>query len=240
MDDIRHIAIMQPYFFPYIGYWQLVNLADKFVIYDDGNYIINGWINKNRILGQGGFTSQLISIDVSHASPNKKISEMERVIFPAKLRKIESSLEHRYRKAPFYQDSMEVIFPILENRETNLVRYLQFLLEEVSKYLGITTEFYLSSEVEKDGLEHVSDKVFRICNHFGCTNYVNPIGGQVFYDKHDWKERGGVNLQFIRRDDDISYRQFDYDFVPDLSIIDVMMFNSRDEIHDLLNRYTLL
>jgi hypothetical protein len=93
----------------------------------------------------------------------------------------------------------------------------------------------------KKTLKHVEDKVFRICHHFGITNYINPSGtGMQLYDKAHWKEAGDINLSFLRRNEDIRYKQRSDEFVPDLSIIDLMMYCSRDELHDILNRYHFL
>ena len=240
METSRKIAIMQPYFFPYIGYWQLIKAVDVFVIYDVGKYIPHGWMHRNRVLGFDGVTPLQIDMTVSKASYNKAIFEMQRLIVPQKARKLEATLQQRYRKAPYYDEAMKVIKPIIYDSEPDLVKYLTRLLKDISSYQGLETRFALASEVPLDGLEHVEDRLFKICDWFGIKDYVNPIGGTQFYDKEVWKERGGVNLSFLKRDDDISYRQFKYDFVPDLSIIDVMMFNSREEIAVLLDKYTLL
>ena len=236
----RHIAIMQPYFFPYIGYWQLIHAVDMFVVYDDGKFIKQGWIGRNRIIGQDG-NPQMIDIEIKQKSQNRKINEMQRVVSEPRTRRTIRKLDYVYRKAPYYADAMRVIEPILLDEEPDLVRYLVTQLKSVAAYLGIDTEFRLSSEVSKDGLERYEEKAFRICHHFGITNYVNPSGaGMQYYDKAHWKEVGGIDLQFLRRDEDIRYKQFNNEFVPDLSIIDLMMFCSRDELHDILNRYHFL
>ena len=239
-DGKRRIAGMQPYFFPYIGYWQLIHAVDVFVIYDDGKFIKQGWIGSNRIIGQDG-SPQKIDIEIKHQSCNRKINEMQRRVCEPRARHTIRNLYHVYRKAPFYADAMRVIEPILLDEEPDLVRYLTKQIKAVAAYLGIDTEFHLSSEVSKEGLSHVEEKVFRICHHFGITDFVNPSGaGMQLYDKEHWKEAGGINLQFLRRNEDIRYKQFTDEFVPDLSIIDLMMFCSRDELHDILNRYHFL
>ena len=240
IEGKKHIAIMQPYFFPYIGYWQLIHAVDVFVVYDDGLYIKGGWIARNRILGQDG-KPLMFHTEISHASPNRRINELKRRICEPRVRHTIRNLYQLYHKAPHYTEAMRVIEPILLDEEPDLVCYLTKQLKQVAAYLGIDTEFHLSSEISKEGLEHVEDKLFRICHHFGITNYVNPSGvGMQYYDKTHWKEAGGINLQFLRRNEDIRYKQFNNEFVPDLSIIDLMMFCSRDELHDMLNRYHFL
>ena len=240
IDGKRHIAIMQPYFFPYIGYWQLIHAADIFVVYDDGMYIERGWIGRNRIFGQDG-KPKLICTDIIRASRNHRINELQRRVCVPRARHTIRNLYAVYHKAPHYADAMSVIEPILLDEEPDLVRYLTYQLKAVAAYLGIDTEFHLSSEVNKEELEHSEEKAFRICHHFGITDYINASGaGMELYDKAYWKESGGINLQFLRRDEDIRYKQFSDEFTPDLSIIDLMMFCSRDELHNILNRFHFL
>lgn len=233
----RRIAIMQPYFFPYIGYWQLMAMADLFVVYDDGLFRKKGWIHRNRILGYG--PPKLIGTQVLDMSCNRKINETVRIYDPIYVAKTLRGLEYRYRRAPHYAEVMEVIRPHIDNRETNLVRYLLGGLEAVRTYLGIETPLVLSSTVDKAGADGAVAKAGRICEKFGIRNYVNPIGGAELYTREEFA-RYGMDLSFIRRNDDIAYVQFEDAFVPDLSIIDVMMFNSVPEIRDLLKRYTLV
>ena len=236
----RHIAIMQPYFFPYIGYWQLIHAADVFVVYDDGMFIERGWIGRNRILGQDG-KPQLICTDMIRASKNRRINELQRRVCVPRARHTIRNLYALYHKAPNYAEAMSIIEPILLDEEPDLVRYIVKQLKTVAEYLGIDTEFHQSSEVSKEGLQHAEEKAFRICHQFGITDYINPSGaGMQLYDKAYWKEAGGINLQFLRRDEDIRYRQRTEEFVPDLSIIDMMMYCSRDELHNMLDRYKLL
>lgn len=239
MMDEKHIAIMQPYFFPYIGYWQLINAADTFVVYDDGAFIDSVWICRNRILNHEGTGPMNFGIRVSHGSHNKIIYQVERTDIEWVSGKLMKTLAERYKRAPHYNEVIEVIRPLILNPEKNLSRYLTCIIKGVASYLGIKTDIHLSTEVSKEGLEHVDKKVARICDHFGIHNYINPIGGMQFYDKAEWAANG-VNIQFLKRNDDIRYRQFYFKYVPDLSIIDIMMFCSREEIGKLLNEYTLL
>jgi hypothetical protein len=145
-------------------------------------------------------------------------------------------LEYYYKKAPHYNEAMEVIKPILLDEEPDLTRYLVKQLRAVSDYLGIKTEIRLLSEVSARWDCRAPEVIRRACEHFGITNYINSITGTKYYDKETFREMG-INLQFLRRNDDICYKQRCDDFVPDLSIIDVMMYCSRDEIHDMLDRY---
>jgi len=239
IDGKRHIAIMQPYFFPYIGYWQLIHAADMFVVGDSVHYIKHGWINRNRILGEGG-QPQLFSIEVSHASCNRLIHEMERVVSRKQAEYLCLVLKFYYGQAPYYSEAMEVIKPILLDEEPDLTRYLVKQLRAVAEYLDIKTEIRMLSEVS-DRWEYRSPEIIRrTCEHFGITDYINPSGaGMSYYDKGEFREMG-INLSFLRRNEDIRYKQRSDEFVPDLSIIDLMMYCSREELHDILNSYHFL
>ena len=232
----QHIAIMQPYFFPYIGYWQLIHAADVFVVGDSVHYIKHGWINRNRILGEGD-QPQYFGIEVSHASSNRLICETKRVVSRKQAEYLCRVLKFYYSQAPHYNEAMEVIKPILLDEEPDLTRYLVKQLRAVSDYLGIKTEIRLLSEVSARWDCRAPEVIRRACEHFGITDYINPSGaGMDYYDKDAFREMG-INLQFLRRNEDIRYKQFGGEFVPDLSIIDLMMFCSRDEIYDMLDRY---
>ena len=239
IDGQRHIAILQPYFFPYIGYWQLIHDVDMFVIGDNVSYIKHGWINRNRILGEGG-QPQFFGIEVSHASCNHLISETKRVVNRKQAEYLCRVLKFYYSKAPHYDEAMEVIKTILLDEEPDLTSYLYKQLRTVADYLGIKTEFRLLSEVSPRWECRSPEIIRRTCEHFGFTNYINPSGaGMEYYDKEKFREMG-INLQFLRRNEDIRYKQYSDEFVQDLSIIDLMMFCSQDELHEILNRYHFL
>ena len=238
-DGKRYISLMQPYFFPYIGYWQLIHASDLFVIGDSAHFIQNGWINRNRILGQRGLP-QYFGIEVSKASAERYISETCRVVNLKRADKMCRVLGYYYSKAPHYSEAMEVIEPILLDEEPDLTRYLVKQLKVVAEYLGIKTEFRLLSEVSERWDCKAPEVIRRTCEYFGMTDYINPSGaGMSYYNKDEFREMG-INLQFLRRNEDICYKQRSAEFVPDLSIIDLMMYCSRDELHDILNRYHFL
>jgi hypothetical protein len=145
-------------------------------------------------------------------------------------------LEYYYSKAPYYNEAMEIIRPIIMDEETDLTRYLVRQLRTVAEYLGITTEIRLLSEVSARWDCKAPEVIRRTCLHCGCTDYINSITGTKFYAKEAFGEMG-IDLHFIRRNDDIRYKQRSDEYVPDLSIIDTMMYCSRDELHDMLDRY---
>lgn len=232
------IAGMQPYFFPYIGYWQLINAVDVFIVYDDGKMITDGWMHKNRILGPDKHTPTTIGLLLKDKSVNHRIFEIERHIDARNTRKIIRSLETTYGHSPHYVETMQLLRPLLNDEEPNMSRYLTHCLHAVCDHLGITTRFVISSTIDKTGLDHFMDKVERLGKTIGITDFINPIGGKEIYDKAEWKRRG-LSLTFLQRRDTIRYQQFGPEFVPDLSIIDMLMFCSVDEIRQILDEYDL-
>ena len=230
------LAIMQPYFFPYVGYWQLINAVDKYIIYDDVNFIKGGWINRNKILMNG--EDKQINLQMHNASPNKLINEVEvlgNIVYNKKLLK---TLESNYGKAPYFSDAFPVINNIITLEEKNLAKYLESSIRLVCKYLSINTEILVSSEIKKNNELRGQDKVIEICKILEADEYINAIGGQDIYSREDFDAQR-ILLRFLKTGK-IIYRQLMNDFVPNLSIIDVMMFNSPEQIKELLEIYELI
>lgn len=230
------VGIMQPYFFPYIGYWQLMNAVDKYVIYDDVNYIKGGWVNRNRILVNG--RPQYFNVPMSGASPFKLIKEVEVNNDGRIIEKNMRILEGAYRNAPYYKDVCPLMRRILFCDKPDLAEYITELFYVVCEYLDIKTELIRSSSLEKDCSLKGQDKVISICKYLHATEYYNAIGGQQLYSYSDF-QRQGIKLCFLRTNK-ITYRQFDNGFQENLSIIDVMMFNSREDIKRMLTEYEVI
>ena len=224
---------MQPYLFPYIGYFQLIKAVDKFLIYDDVNYIQRGWINRNRILLNG--RAFLFTLHLKRASQFKLITEIEIANNRNKLLK---TFKQAYIKAPFFGEVYLIIEKILTLNDSNLSRFLINSICEFVRYLGINSQILISSQVEKNNDLKGQEKIIDICRNLGTDHYINPIGGVELYSK-DRFEREGIKLSFIKSKP-IIYRQFNNEFVPWLSIIDIMMFNSREQIQEMLNAYELI
>ena len=235
IDKKDRIAIMQPYFFPYIGYWQLIHAVDLYVVADNVHYIKHHWINFNRILGEKD-QPHYFGIEIKHATCNRLISETSRVVSRKQAEYLCRVLKFYYSKAPYYNEAMEVIKPILMDEEPDLTRYLTNQLRVVSEYLGIKTEIKLLSEVTPRWDCRAPEVIRRTCEHFGHTTFTSSINGNIYYTKDAFREMG-IKLHFLRRNDDIRYKQRSDEFIPDLSIIDTMMYCSRDELHDMLDRY---
>lgn len=227
---------MQPYLFPYIGYWQLINAVDKYVIYDDVNFIKGGWINRNNILING--EAKLITLQLDKATPNKLINEIEVLNNYHNKKKMLKAIENSYKKAPYYNECFPMIKDIILNEEKNLVKFIANSLKKISEYLEIKTEFIVSSEIMKDNNLKGQDKVIQICKILSGDEYINAIGGQVLYSKEDFK-KCNLNLSFLKPNISI-YKQFENKFIPNLSIIDLLMFNSVKEMKEILNDFTLI
>lgn len=227
---------MQPYFIPYIGYWQLLNAVDQYVIYDDVNFIKGGWINRNKILVNK--TPQYFNIPMMGASPNKLINEVrvnhDQNVINKNLRIVEAA----YGKAPYFVEVFPLVEAMLRCGKDDIASYIIASTEIICKYLEIKTKLLISSDIKKNNDLKGQDKVLEICRILNATDYYNAIGGRELYSFTTF-EKSGIKLHFLKRNE-IRYQQFGNDFYPDLSIIDVMMFNSVEEIRKLLNDYTLI
>ena len=230
------IGIMQPYFLPYIGYWQLLNAVDKYVIYDDVNYIKRGWINRNKILINK--EAKYFNVKLNGASQNKLINEVEVSLDEVYQKKLLKTVEENYKKASFFTEVFPLIQRIVENKETNLAKYLEYSIREICSYLDIKTELLISSNLEKNNFLKGKDKVIEICKKLGGSEYYNAIGGQELYSFEEFKSNG-IELKFLKTEE-INYQQFSNEFVPYLSILDVMMFNSKEKVKEFLNNYSLI
>ena len=229
------IGIMQPYLFPYIGYYQLIKAVDTFVIYDDVNYIKQGWINRNRILVNG--IENMFSIPLKGGpSQSKKINEME--FLDNTISKLLRTIEQSYKKSPYFSEVYPLITNILTYQEPNTDKFLRYSLNMVMEHLEINTRVLVSSEIEKNNSLKGADKGIDICKQLKGTNYINAIGGQELYSKEIFAENGLI-LNFIESKP-IVYPQFKNQFIPWLSIIDVMMFNSVEKIQEMLDNYELI
>jgi hypothetical protein len=231
------VAIMQPYLFPYIGYFQLMKAVDEFVLYDNIEFTKKGWINRNRILvnGQDAYISFPLRKDSDFLDVRDRYLagnwETER-------KKLLNKISGAYRNAPFF----EMVFPYIESvlmcGERNLFAFILHSLEVTREYLDINSKIIVSSTLPIEHGLRGEEKVIAICKTREATDYINPIGGITLYDRENFK-RSGVGLCFIKTAD-IRYEQFGQEFVPSLSIIDVMMFNSKERIQEYLDSYYTL
>ncbi len=232
------LAIMQPYFFPYLGYFQLIKSVDKFIIFDDVNYINKGWINRNRILVNG--KEFVFTIPLEKASQNKLINEIEIVNEERWKTKLIKTLEKNYKHAPFYSDTISIIKEIILNSEKKLSKYILNSIKGLVDYFELNTKIIDSSSVYKTEQLKGSQKIFEICRQEKAEAYINPIGASKLglYNKVSF-EQHNIKLFYLKTEN-IVYSQFQNEFVPWLSIIDVLMFNGRQATGDKLNKFELV
>lgn len=231
------LGIMQPYLFPYIGYFQLISAVDQFAIHDDVQWIKGGWIARNRILVNG--QSSDITLPVRSGASSLAINQR---VFVSDIEEHKSRLLRRvhsaYRTAPHFEDVYELLFRCLAVRQDNVSQFVVRSLREVCNYLRIDTPFIISSGIVKNNDLRGQDRVIDINLALGASHYLNPSGGCHLYEKKRFLQQG-ILLEFLSCRD-IPYAQFPgQPFIPRLSIIDTMMFNSTQQIADLLNAYDL-
>jgi hypothetical protein len=224
------LAIMQPYFFPYIGYFQLVAAVDKFVFYDDVNYIKNGWINRNRLLISGGV--QYFTIPLAGASPNQRIYEVKIQNVGPWREKMKRSIEQSYAKAPFVKEIMRLLEDVLNIQSDFLSDYAKASVKTVTEYVGIKTSFVDSSRIYPNQELTGVDRVLDIVTQEQASFYYNLPGGASLYDHKAFKARN-VELCFIEPYL-FSYAQRSKEFIPGLSMLDVLMFNDRHTTQNML------
>jgi hypothetical protein len=225
------VAIMQPYFFPYIGYFQLINAVDTFVLYDDIEYVKQSWINRNRILlnGQPAFFSLPLKKDSDYLHVDQRFLAET---WPKERNKLLQRVKGAYKKAPFYTEVYELVCTGLNCDELNLFEFLRHNLQLVLDFLEIKTSVVISSSLGDFSTKKSAEKVLAICETLQANQYINPIGGLDLYDKDAFAQTG-IKLDFLKAQD-IEYTQFGSEFIPFLSIIDVLMFNSPDVVCDMI------
>jgi len=231
------LAIMQPYFMSYIGYFQLINSVDKFIIYDNIQYIKKGWINRNRILVNG--KDQLITLPIKKDSDYLNVVERELSESWGKDKvKMLNIIKSSYSKAPYFQETFELISKCLNNTEVNLFKFIYDSIVLINDHLEIKTPIVISSTIDANHTLKSQDKVLSLCKEQNADIYINSIGGVELYDKEVFKQNN-IELNFIKSNP-LQYKQFNNEFVSWLSIVDVMMFNSKEQIKEYLNSYTLI
>jgi hypothetical protein len=233
----KRVAIMQPYFLPYIGYFQLIKSVDEFIIYDNIQYTKKGWINRNRILVNG--TDRLITLPVKKASDYLNVVDRELAdTWSTDRRSLLNLVKSSYGKAPHFSETYKLLEECLTAEYTNLFEFIHQSLLKINRYIGIDTPMVLSSTISIDHSLKSEEKVVSLCKAVGATMYINAIGGQHLYSKDRFADHK-IQLQFIKSDT-VQYTQFNSTFVPWLSIVDVLMFNSKEDITRYLNSYTLI
>lgn len=228
------LAVMQPYLFPYIGYYQLVYASDLYVFYDDVSYIKGGYINRNNILTKNG--RQLITLPVNKASSFSLINELN---FSQDVRKMLQSIRQAYSKAPYFNEVYPIIEEVINNDDRNVANITSRSIISVFNYLGVSFDYAYSSKIGYDRGNSAEDKLYELCSILGAEYYINSIGGEKLYCKADFSNKG-IKLDFLSPLK-IEYAQFNNinSFEENLSIIDILMNNSKQDVINLLSKFEL-
>ena len=233
------VAIMQPYFFPYIGYFQLIKAADRFILFDEVQYIRHGWINRNRILKPvTGW--QYITMPLVTHSRDTLIKDIQVADVAVNKGKILRQLQHYKKTAPHYKAVMELLGDCLIKPGDNIVTMNARCLKAVCDYIGIPFTIEIASQLYFDysGVQHAGEWALRMSEQLKATAYINPVGGRALFNPVQF-EQSNIRLQFLQTGI-TTYSQRRNDFEPGLSIIDVMLFNEPAQINNFLNEYELV
>ena len=232
------IGIMQPYFFPYIGYFQLINAVDRFILFDDVQYIRHGWINRNRILKpvEG---HQYITLALCEHNRDTLIRDINVKEGYEWKEKILRQVEHYKKRAPFYTHVHQLLVQCFDSTELNVTRLNGYFLQQVLSYMGIDFKIEVSSAMNFDysNVNDAGEWALRISEQTGAAEYINPPGGIELFDRTKF-EKSNIKLSFIHPQLK-EYSQRRNTFEPGLSIIDVLMFNAPDAVREMLNDYTI-
>jgi WbqC-like protein family len=232
---------MQPYFFPYIGHFALIANVDKWVVFDISQYTPRTWINRNRVLHPKSGTNW-ISVPLNNSSISIKIHEAKILDFEATRKSVMGKLSHYRRVAPFFSEVEEVVNEAFSSSSGNnsLVNLNVNALDRVCKYIGMNFEWSICSKMQLALSENLGpgDWALEICTSLGANCYINPVGGRSLFSPEKY-ERRGIDLKFLHVGE-FAYSPVRYEFIPNLSIIDVLMWNSPAKVVDFINQSTSL
>ena len=227
------LGVMQPYFLPYVGYFQLIAAVDKFVLYDDVAFIKGGWINRNNLLLEG--KRSLFTIPLANGESGVPIHEVSLAKnFPKWRSKFLKTLHHAYAKAPNYTEVAAMLERWLDPNIGLLSEINRISLVDTLRWLGIPTQIVPSSRIYSNAHLERGERLIDICKYEGIDVYINAAGGRDLYDK-SWFQERGIELGFL--DPSIQpYPQGKGTFAPNLSILDFIMNIPQSSAIDYLGR----
>ena len=231
------LAIMQPYLFPYIGYFQLISAVEKFVIYDDVAFMKQGWVNRNQILLNG--RAHLFSVPLNGVSSNQAIRDtaVSHREYPRWKHKFLKMVAVAYAKAPHYERTHALLAGVLDSAPGSIGELATRSILAVCRVLDLPARIEQSSTAYANGHLRAQDRVLDICAREGARLYINATGGRNLY-AHDAFVSRGIELRFLRSRLP-AYPQFNHEFVPALSILDVLMFNPPETVRGMMTEYDL-
>jgi hypothetical protein len=230
-ERLMRLAIMQPYFLPYIGYFQLIASVDQFIVYDNIKYTKKGWINRNRMLQNG--SDVVFSLPLKKDSDSLGVGQRE-LAADFNRDKLINQFKGAYSKAPHFEETMHLMEKIVRFEGNNLFAYLHHSIIQICNYVGITTDIRVSSSIAIDHTLQGQEKVLALSRATDTKIYINPIGGMELYSKEVFQDKG-IELKFIKSRP-FEYKQFDESFVPWLSMVDVLMFNPSDRVRSWIKQ----
>lgn len=230
---MQHIAVMQPYLFPYLGYYQLVRHVEQFVFFDNVNYIKKGYINRNAILLDGA--AHRFTLPVKNASQNRTINDHW---FVDEADEIQKLIVRAYDKAPQFNAVYPWVRDVLASPDRKVSSLAALSVQRTFEYLEIPKHFLFSSDIAIDEHAKGQQKILAVCTNLGATRYTNAIGGQDLYDAAAFTARG-IALEFIKMNP-VTYRQSGTSFTANLSMLDLLMWCSADEVRTHLDAYSIL
>lgn len=240
-NDTMKLAIMQPYLFPYIGYFQLIGYADKWVVFDNTQYISKGWINRNRMLHPDIKKEwQYFTVPTKKHSRETRIYEVHIHNNVDWRSDILAKLSSYKKKAPFYQDTIHFVKECLENNHETLSEFVTATIKNTCEYLNIPFNFSVFSKIhfDKSKVEHAGQWALEIAHDMNADEYINPTGGFRIFKENEFEEKQ-IKLRFLKPKL-TDYVQRRGGFVPGLSIIDVMMWNDKDTISKMIKDFDIL
>lgn len=227
---------MQPYFLPYLGYFQLIYAVDTFIVYDNIQYTKTGWINRNRLCRDGDAVMFSLPLKKASAAADVGARQLAADFTPGKLL---NQFTGAYRRAPYFAATLPLIEAVLNCESRDLFPFLLHSLRATCAHTGIATPMRISSAIDIDHSLKGQERVLELCAACGADTYVNLMGGVDLYSREAFRARG-IDLQFIRMKP-FEYPQSQHPFVPLLSIVDVLMFNSVVTVQDrIASGYELL
>ncbi len=233
----KRLGIMQPYFFPYLGYFGLIASTDRWIVFDPVQYIRKGWMNRNRVLKAGG-GEKLVGVSVAAHARETRIKDMRLAPDPRRFDVFVRQLDaYKLARAPFYDEVVALLRDCFDTTTDALVPFLVRCLDLTCAHIGIPLRYEIYSQMELSHPEptHPMEWSLFTCVALGVSEYLNPPGGRTFFDARRFSE-AGVRLRFYEQELP-AYEQGRRPFVAGLSVIDAMMFNTPEQIRAMLMQH---